>query len=135
MTIPLQFLCVVQLPAGSWHGLARCNMVFVNRNQTVRMGKDWSTRADLMSGIPQGSVLGPILFTSFINDFPECVESCCKVFADDSKIYSLACNCTKIQEDIYRLQEWSDMWNLYFDVTKCMVMYILGWRTKKLIIK
>ena len=53
MTIPLQFLCVVQLPAGSWHGLARCNMVFVNRNQTVRMGKDWSTRADLMSGIPR----------------------------------------------------------------------------------
>ena len=41
----------------------------------------------VLSGIPQGSVLGPILFTIFINDLPDCVQSCCKVFADDTKIY------------------------------------------------
>ena len=87
--------------------------------EKVRVGKDWSTKADILSGIPQGSVLGLILFISFINDLPECVQSCCKVFADDTKIY-----CLKIQEDIYRLQEWSDMWNLYFNVIKCKVMHI-----------
>ena len=70
-----------------------------NRSQWVRVGKGWSTKADILSGIPQGSVLGLILFISFINDLPECVQSCCKVFADDTKIY-----CLKIQEDIYRLQ-------------------------------
>ena len=55
--------------------------------------------------------------------------SCCKVFADNTKMYHSACNCTKskIQEDIYtnyRLQEWSDMWNLCFNVTKGKVMHV-----------
>ena len=36
----------------------------------------------------------------------------------------LTCTCMKIQEDIYRLQEWSSLWNLYFNVTKCQVMHI-----------
>ena len=75
-----------------------------NRSQRVRVGKDWSTKADVLSGIPQGSALGPIVFAIFINDLLECVQSCCKVFADDTKIYDSACNNTKIQDDIYRLQ-------------------------------
>ena len=58
--------------------------------------KDWSIKADVLSGIPQGSVLGLILFKIFINDLLECVQCCCKVFADDTKIYDSACNCTKI---------------------------------------
>ena len=62
-----------------------------------RGGKDWSTKADVLSGIP-------ILFTIFINYLPECVQSSCKVFADDTKIYDSACNNTKIQDNIYRLQ-------------------------------
>ena len=77
-----------------------------------------------MSGIPQGSVLGPMLFTIFVNDLRECVQSCCIVFADDTKIYMTACNCTMIQEGICRLQDWSDMWNLYFNVTMCKVVHI-----------
>ena len=65
-----------------------------NGNQRVRVRKGWSTKAEVLSGIPQGSVLGPILFTIFIIDLLKCVQSCCKVFVDDSKIYVLACNCT-----------------------------------------
>ena len=38
--------------------------------------------------------------------------------------YDLACICTKTQEDVYRLQEWFDLWNLYFNVTKCKVLHI-----------
>ena len=95
-----------------------------NRSQRVRVGKDWSTKADVLSGIQQGSVLGLILFTTVIRDLPDCVKSCCKVFANNTKIYDSTSKCTKIQEDIYRLQEWSDMWNLYFNVTKCKVMHI-----------
>ena len=75
-----------------------------NRNQRVRIGKNWSTKADVLSGTPQGSVLGSVLCTIFINDLPECVQSCCNVFVDGTKIYDSACNCTKIEEDIYRLQ-------------------------------
>ena len=58
-----------------------------HRSQRVRVGKGWSTKADVLSGIPQGNVLGPILFTTFINDLPESVQSCCKVFVGDTKIY------------------------------------------------
>ena len=57
-----------------------------NRSQRVRVGKDWLTKADILSGIPQGSVLGPLLCINFINDLPESVQSCCKVFTDDAKI-------------------------------------------------
>ena len=106
----------------------------ISHNSTmtgVRVGKDWSTKADILSGILQGSVLGLILFTIFINDLPECFQSCCKVFTDDTKIYDSACNCIKIQVDIYRLQEWFDVWNLYFNVTKCKLMHVE--RMKKLI--
>ena len=74
---------------------------------------------EILSGIPQGSVLDPILFTIFINDLPDFVQRCCKVFADDTKIYDSTDNACRIQEDIIRLQKWSDLWNLYFNVTKC----------------
>ena len=56
-----------------------------DRNQRVRVGNFYSEPAQLTSDIPQGSILGPILFTIFINDLPDCVSSCCKIFADDTK--------------------------------------------------
>jgi len=79
---------------------------------------------EVLSSIPQGSVLGPILFTIFINDLPDCVQSCCKVFTDDKKFYDSTNNAGRIQEDIIRLQRWSDLWNLYFNVTKCKILHI-----------
>ena len=82
-----------------------------HKSQKVKVGKSWSTKADILRGIPQGSMSGLTLFIIFIKDLPECVQSCWKVFADDTEVYDSACNCTMIQEDIYRLQEWSDMWN------------------------
>ena len=70
------------------------------RNQRVRVGNFYSEPTQVTSGIPQGSILGPILFTIFINDLPDCVSSCCKIFADDTKLYDVASNCTQIQKDI-----------------------------------
>ena len=55
---------------------------------------------EILSGIPQGSVLDPILFTIFINDLPDFVQRCCKVFADDTKMYDSTDNAGRIQEDI-----------------------------------
>ena len=86
---------------------------FPNRHQRVRVGNHYSPMTEVLSGILQGSVLGPILFTIFINDFfindlPDCVQSCCKVFADDTKISDSTDNAGRIQENIIRLQGWSD---------------------------
>ena len=103
-----------------------CNWIedfLSNKSRKVRVGKNWSKKAEVLSRIPHGSVLIPILFRIFINNLPECVQSCCNVFVDGTKIYDSACNCTKIEEDIYKVQEWPDMWNLYFNVTKCKVMH------------
>ena len=68
--------------------------------------------------------LHPILFTIFINDLPDSIQSYCKVFADDTKIYNTSDNSTTMQQDIYSLQEWSEKWNLYFNVDKCKVLHI-----------
>jgi len=94
------------------------------RSQHVRVGSERSEKTSVLSGIPQGSILGPILFTVFINDLPESVQSVIKVFADDTKLYNIASNSTVIQVDINKLQDWSELWNLYFNVAKCHVMHM-----------
>ena len=95
-----------------------------SRLQRVRVGRSISDPTAVLSGIPQGSILGPILFTIFINDLPELTKSTCKIFADDTKLYESAANSATIQEDLYRLQEWCDTWNLYFNTSKCKVLHI-----------
>ena len=58
------------------------------RSQQVVVGEAASQSIDVLSGVPQGSCLGPILFCIFINDLPSCVRhSSVKLFADDAKIY------------------------------------------------
>ena len=58
-----------------------------DRKQKVILGSDTSEWKPVTSGIPRGSVLGPILFTMFINDMPETVSSMMKLFADDAQFF------------------------------------------------
>lgn len=98
-----------------------------DRTQKVRIFNTISSEANVISGIPQGSVLGPILFLVFINDLPEVVKSSVKLFADDTKIYSAiesSEDCAKIQSDIDSLSAWSDKWLLKFNAAKCKSMHI-----------
>ena len=79
-----------------------------------------------MSGVPQGSVIGPILFVIFINDMPEEVKrSLCKLFADDCKLYRTVTSSGSIdlQQDLHNLEVWSDTWQLPFNATKCKVLH------------
>ena len=58
-----------------------------DRKQRVVVNGKYSQVEDVTSGVPQGSVLGPLLFLLFVNDLPDDVQSVLKLLADDSKLY------------------------------------------------
>ena len=95
-------------------------------SQCVRLSENYSSLADVISGVPQGSVLGPVLFITFINDLPDTVSGLVKIFADDSKIYSAVGEDQQqqnLQYDLDKLCDWSRKWKLSFNATKCKVMH------------
>lgn len=94
-----------------------------NRIQRVCVNGTFSAWGDVTSGIPQGSVLGPILFSIFINDLPDNIVSNVMIFADDTKIYNSDSNSNILQEDLNRLFAWSTDWLLPFNIDKCKVLH------------
>ncbi|KAK4314500.1 hypothetical protein Pmani_014205 [Petrolisthes manimaculis] len=85
---------------------------------------DW---LPMKSGVPQGSVLGPILFVIYINDLVANLESAASLFADDAKIYKTIrteADVETLQRDMERLNEWSRKWLLTFNASKCKIMHI-----------
>ena len=90
-----------------------------NRKQRVILNGQCSKWTNVTSGIPQGSVLGPILFLIYINDLPDVVNNFIKLFADDTKIYAAVDVNTTLQEDVNRMSTWSSVWQLKFNESKC----------------
>jgi hypothetical protein len=87
---------------------------------------DWAT---VTSGVPQGSLLGPILFVIFINDFPnvESDTSQIALYADDSKLYkSISClgSCESLQQSLNHLRMWSHNNNISFNASKCKLLTV-----------
>ena len=87
---------------------------------------DW---AYVTSGVPQGSILGPMLFAIFINDLPDVVPDCMStgLYADDTKLYknvSTIGDCEKLQEALTELSSWSHQNNMNFDASKCKILSI-----------
>ena len=80
------------------------------------------------SGVPQGSLLGPILFLLFVNDMPRVVENASlAMFADDSKCYKVInqeSDFVKLQRDLDALSTWSVSNELFFQPTKCVNLRI-----------
>ena len=99
------------------------------RKQQVNINGKISSWADVLSGVPQGSVLGPLLFLIYINDIDEGVVSKLWKFADDSKICSKVRNeadADILRNDLNKLFKWSQDWQMLFNVEKCVVMHMGG---------
>ena len=107
--------------------------VFLNgRSQTVVLERNCSEEVPVTSGVPQGSVLGPILFLVYINDLPEKVKSKVKLFADDTAAYlaiKKPAESKQLQDDLNTLQEWELDWNMEFNPGKCQVIRATRART------
>ncbi|CAB4017575.1 Hypothetical predicted protein, partial [Paramuricea clavata] len=90
------------------------------------VASDWAT---VTSGVPQGSLLGPILFVIFINDYPNVVSDTSQtaLYADDSKLYkSISClgSCESLQQSLNHLSIWSHNNNIIFNASKCKVLTV-----------
>jgi hypothetical protein len=91
----------------------------------VNVNNSLSTATSTSSGVPQGSVLGPLLFLIYINDLPDCIQSSTtsvRLFADDIVLYSPIRSTRdqeNLQEDLNNLVNWSNKWQLQLNVSKC----------------
>ena len=93
-----------------------------NRKQQVVIAGQQSLSADVTSGVPQGSVLGPLLFLCFINDLPDQIKCKVKLYTDDVLIYTTINtveDCHRLQSDLITLEQWASKWNMVFNPTKC----------------
>ena len=95
------------------------------RSQQVIVNGSTSSFAPVISGIPQGTVLGPVLFVIYINDLLDNIQSDGVMFADDTKIFSQITShkdAVDLQNDLWKLEEWCNKWILKFNAEKCHVL-------------
>ena len=100
-----------------------------NRSQRVRVNGQYSSTAPVRSGVPQGSVLGPVLFLIFVADIAPLVNNFVSLYADDTKLYSYLLDsgihsAETIQEDINLLSNWSHKMQMSFNPDKCTCLHM-----------
>ena len=95
-----------------------------DRTMRVKVGGTLSSERQVFSGVPQGSVLGPLLFLLFINDIPEDIKNVLKIFADDVKMVADPLEYEIVLNDLEKLNSWEDLWGLKFNLEKCKVIHI-----------
>ena len=94
--------------------------------QVVVKGK-FSDIAQVQSGVPQGSVLGPCLFLFYINDLPDNLSSTVHLFADHSLLYLAVesqSDTNSLQKDLHELENWENKWLMEFNINKCQVLCV-----------
>ena len=101
----------------------------LDRTQTVIVEGKESNKARVTSGVPQGTVLGPLLFLMYINDIDKHLTPGTKLrlFADDSFLYreiKHEVDCKILQNDLNALQQWEKKWKMEFHPDKCQVLRI-----------
>ena len=104
------------------------------RTQEVILNGKSSEKSKVTSGVPQGTVLGPLLFLVYINDMPSVVLSLLRLFADDAYLYRVIKSnhdAFILQQDLDRLQAWEKDFNMEFHPKKCKVLSVTN-KTKPL---
>ena len=97
------------------------------RRMRIMVRAEYSEWVDVISGVPQGSVLGPILFLIYVNNIPEMVNCRIQMFADDTKLFRAVKyigDCNILHNELNTLSQWTNEWLLSFNVDKCKVMHI-----------
>lgn len=97
------------------------------RKQRVVVDGEHSQWVQVKSGVPQGTVLGPLLFLAYINDLPNNIQSEVRLFADDCVMYRPIhdnSDVSSLQADLDVLSSWQDLWQMKFNTKKCYVLKI-----------
>ena len=90
-----------------------------NRKQRVTLNGQSSSWTDVNAGVPQGSVLGPLLFLIYINDLPDGLSSNAKLFADDTSLFSVVhdinTSTIELNSDLKKINDWAFQWKMTFN--------------------
>ncbi|KAI8486063.1 hypothetical protein Bbelb_361630 [Branchiostoma belcheri] len=111
--------------------LKRLKAFLTNREQTVVVEGKASAPVKVASVVPQGTVLGQLLFLLYINDPPYQLDSKVRLFADDCLLYvelSTQTDSQLLQKDLNTLEEWQRKWLMQFNPEKCYIMHITNKR-------
>ena len=98
-----------------------------NRKQRVLIDGSCSDWKRVPSGVPQGSILGPLLFLVYIDDISTEPDSPCRLFADDCVIFrkvTSAEDCSLLQTDLSAFIKWTETWQLRVNLSKCKALRI-----------
>ena len=96
-----------------------------SRTQRVLVEGCTSSSKQVLSGVPQGTVLGPLMFLLYINDIDTSISSSIRLFADDCVLYRVIKSPQDnliLQQDLTQLAQWTDTWQMRLNIEKCVTM-------------
>ena len=115
------------------HLLQWIDHFLTSRSQRVVINGKFSKWLPVLSGVPQGSILGPLLFIIYVNDITSVVQSSSvRIFADDVSLYAKVSSlhdCLMLHDDLSRIYNWSIRWQLHLNPNKCEAINITNKRT------
>ena len=126
--VPHHHLCLKLPHYGNRGGILFWIENFLTRrSQQVIVNGCSSNPTNVMSGVPQGTVVAPLLLLCYINDLPENVSSKVRLYADDVLIYNTIHSkedCLMLQEDLNSLQFWANKLQMMLNADKCELIRI-----------
>jgi hypothetical protein len=127
-TVPHKRLCKKLRQLGIGGKLLEWITDFLSgRYSRVGVRGEFCSWMEALSGVPQGSVLGPLFFLTYVNDLPDWMKCQIRLFADDTKLWKEIAtkeDSLELQLDLDNLMRWSNIWQLKFNAAKCKVMHV-----------